>query len=281
VDFGARFSAFRGKAFPVVFALTIAACESPQGDTPVDRGAPPPNGTDLRIRDIADPRDPKHAAYVNTSQLVSGAVVVAVDRYDETKNGKGTGTVYVQDLAATKATPYAGISLFSPTFTPSNLAVAPGDVLDLRGVYQENTEVPVKFPLGAPLPQVAQPAASFRFETEPPAPIDIAVEDLADYAKGRQWLGMLVRITNIEISQNPFTAANGRYSIDLPPAPRGEKCESPFPKTATLVNDLFDLGALGLKKGDTLESVVGVVSYLCNLKIAPRSPADIQVRKAN
>jgi hypothetical protein len=39
----------------------------------------------------------------------------------------------------------------------------------------------------------------------------------------------------------------------------------------------MDLTPLQLTKGTTLKSVVGVVTFFCNLHIAPRTAADIQL----
>jgi hypothetical protein len=238
-------------------------------------------GDGTRVRDVLDPTKDGHAARLSQSQTIRAAIVTAIDTFDETKNGKGTGTVYVQDLGATKDTPYAGVSLFSTTFSPGNLSVAPGDVLDLHGEYQETNVIgstpPVVFAKDTFLAQLVKPTATFRFETQQPTPVDIdKVADLADYAKARAWMGMLVRVQNVVIEAAPFTAASGRISIDLPGAPSAKACDAPFPKAASLVNDLFDLGAMPLKKG-TKVSVIGVVGFFCNVKLAPRSPADVTI----
>jgi hypothetical protein len=264
----------------------VSACSSSGGggDPHSNNGAPPPSGRDKKIRDVGDPGMPGHADLVSTSQPVSGAIVIAVDNFDETKNGKGTGTIYVQDIDATKDTPYAGISLFGPTFNPGNLSVSIGDVLDLRGDYTENQQIPSKPPVvfapGAVLPQISQPVASFRYETTPAQPIDIDVNDLTDYTKGRRWMGMLVRVQNITVEDKPYTSGSGHTSISVTPVPQNAQtsCEAPFPKPATIVNDLVSLDSLmDKKKGDKIKSVVGVVGFFCSIKIAPRSLADIQL----
>jgi hypothetical protein len=228
---------------------------------------------------VADPGVEGHAGLVKTTQAVSGAIVIAVDEFDETQNGKSAGTIYVQDLGSTE--PYSGITLFAPTFNPGNLAVSPGDVLDLRGQYTEATTIgtTVTFAPGSVLPQISQPVATFRYETKVPDPVDIDGADLADFGKGRRWLGMLVRIKNVTLEADAANDKNGRVGVDLTPKAQGaaNACTAPFPKPASLTNDLFDLGALGLKKGTTLKSVVGVVGFFCNLKLAPRSKADLQL----
>jgi hypothetical protein len=247
------------------------------GDPHSNNGVPPVGGKDKRIKDVADPGVEGHADLVATTQAVSGAIVIAVDAFDETQNGKSIGTIYVQDLGSKD--PYSGITLFAPTFNPGNLAVSPGDVLDMRGKYTEATTIgtTVTFAPGSVLPQISQPVATFRYETQVPEPIDIDAADLADFAKGRRWMGMLVRVKNLALQADAKADSNGRVAVNLsapvPGAPN--KCDAPFPKPASLTNDLFDVAAMSLTKGTTLKSVTGVVGFFCNLKLAPRSKADI------
>jgi hypothetical protein len=258
-------------------SAAVVSCGSDSGDPPSDLGVPPIGGKDKRIKDVGDPSLPGHADDLTSPQAVSGAVVVAVDKYDETANGKGLGTIYVQDLGSTD--PYSGISLFAPSFNPGNLSVAPGDVLDLRGTYQENSSIgaTVTFAKGAVLPQLSKPVATFRYETDVPQPLDIDVADLADFTKARRWLGMLVRIKNITLLGDGTSDTAGRVSIDLNTVTgQGTSCNAAFPKAASLVNDLFDMAALKLVTGQKLTSIVGVVGFFCNVHLAPRSKADIQ-----
>lgn len=238
-------------------------------------GIPPAGGKDKRISDISDPTAPGHALMVSTTQSVSGAVVLAVDKYDETTDGKSLGTIYVQDVGATK--PYSGITLYAPTFNPGNLSISSGDVLDMRGQYAEITSIgaTVTFAPGTFLPQMAKPVATFRFETRVPDPVDIDVADLADFTKGRQWMGMLVRVKNITLSADAVADAKGRVNVSLTSG-SSAKCTAPFPKPPSLTNALFDLASLNLKQGTKLTSIVGLVDFFCNLQLAPRSEADIQ-----
>lgn len=275
----------------LVIAASLAAslgsvsCGTTSGGDPNSNpGIPPAGGKDKRIKDVSDPGVDGHAGFVAQVQLISGATVVAVDKFDETKDGKSKGTIYVQDLGSKD--PYSGITLFSPTFNPGNLSIGPGDVLDLNGQYTEigNIGATVTFAPGVVLPQISKPVATFRYETQLPDPVDIDVNDLADFTKGRRWLGMLVRVTNVTLQQDAASVTSstgnnsGRVSAALT-AGTGGKCEVPFPKPPTLINALFDVEALGLKKGTVLASVTGVVSFFCNIQLAPRSPADIVVAK--
>ncbi len=259
----------------------LAACSSCStrdgGDPHSDLGVPAPGGKDLRVRDVGDPSKAEHASYISGTPAVSGVIVSAVDTYDETKDGKGTGTLYVQDIGVGQ--PYGGISLFATTFNPGNLRVSVGDVLDLKGTYQEATDrgPTAMFPKGAVQAQIAFAIGTFRYETAPPQPVDITLADLNDFEKGRQWIGLLVRVKNVPIPRDVYTAASGRSSVDLGTLPQaGPGCDSPFPKAPQLVNDLMDLTPLNLQAGSSLKTVVGVVGFFCAIHLAPRSLADIQ-----
>ncbi len=263
------------------------ACDSEQGDQPSPSSVPPPAGKDLRIHEIRDPESPTKAAHESTV-AVSGAVVIAVDRYDETSNGRSLGTIYVQDLGSQE--PYSGISLFNPSFIPGNLRVGAGDALDLRGQFQQNQTIPIQFAPGAFLVQLSNAIGTFRFDATIPQPREIKLDELGDYATGSKWLNMLVTVKNVTIQGEPF-GSGGRRSWGLSPEAQGadRACDAPFvvetladgskafSKPPTLVNELMDLGpqAPSLAPGTVIKSLTGVVTFFCNLHIAPRSADDI------
>ena len=106
--------------FARLFFFCLLSCGgSEAGDPHSNHGVPPPEGKDLRIRDITDPASEKKAAHLQTV-AVSGVRVIAVDQHDETQNGRSQGTIYVQDLLPDPRTGYAGISLFALEFVPGN-----------------------------------------------------------------------------------------------------------------------------------------------------------------
>jgi hypothetical protein len=262
------------------FASFASCATTVGGDPPSNQGVPPPGGKDKRIKDVGDPGAEAHKDYLSGPVAISGAIVIAVDKFDETANGKSTGTIYVQDLGSKD--PFSGITLFAPTFNPGNLSVGPGDVLDLNGQYTEAATIgsTVAFAPGSVLPQISKPVATFRYETAVPEPVDIDANDLADYTKGRRWMGMLVRVKDITISSDATNDKNGRVAVNITAATGGStSCSSPFPKPAQMTNDLFDVDGLGLKSGTRLASITGVVGFFCNLHLAPRTPADIVVAK--
>jgi hypothetical protein len=227
-------------------------------------------GVGQRIRQIADPTQQGHDQLVNQNVAVTGASVLWTDTFDETANGKSRGTVYVQDVGSTD--PYSGTSLYSPTFIPGDLRLAPGDVLDLAGQYQENKNIGTAvFPPPQVLPQISKPVGTFRYEFTPPPPREIDVNDLDDYATGRKWLNMLVTVRNVTLIEDTSDeglragkAATGRVTAHMTAK-----------ASCKLVNELMPIGAGDLKAGVPIKSITGVVTYFFDLHLAPRTLADI------
>jgi hypothetical protein len=58
----------------------------------------------------------------------------------------------------------------------------------------------------------------------------------------------------------------------------GTKCSDPFPKPPTITNELFDATTLNIPKGTVVKSVTGVVTYFCNIHLAPRYASDVVVQ---
>jgi hypothetical protein len=273
--------------FCALFGVAVG-CGGREGDPPAYLDIPDPNGSCdpagkcNRIHLIANPALKTKVAH-ETEVSVASSVVVAVDTYDETRDGRSDGTIYVADLGSTE--PYSGISLFNPTFVPGNLRVGAGDALDLRGTYQENGDRPIKFAPGAALVQLANAIGTFRFDASVTAPRDIDINDLADYKKGRQWLNMIVRVKNVVLQRDfvvrkecATTSSACRASAQLlPETNSATRCDDPFPKAPTIVNELMDIAVFDppLTKDTTIKELVGLVTFFCNLHIAPRTSADI------
>lgn len=267
----------------LVAALVVGCSDAEPGD--LDRIPPyQPSvlGNGDRLATLNDPENPRPAQ--NADVFVSGVTIVAVDAYDETGDGSSAGNIYAQDLATSGAPPpYGGITLFDPSFSPPSLRVAPGDVVDVRGAYQEFAGPPsAPFPAGQTLPEIVGGSISLRFEYLPPEPIVIPLSELTSYDTGRKWIGMLVKVENV-------TAAQDLYCGAAPPS--GDACDVPGRRHSlrlavsgvgeqqlpTMTNALFDLRNSGapLGQGTTYASIVGVVQYFFNFQIAPRSSADI------
>ncbi|MBX3128666.1 MAG: hypothetical protein KF718_18230 [Polyangiaceae bacterium] len=258
---------------PVLTALALAACgDGKPGDL---ARIPPPTsevrGDGARLSDLNDPAKPRPPQ--SSEVYVTGVTVLEVDRYDETSNGSSSGNIYAQDLpVAGEHLPYSGITLFNVSFSPPTLRVAPGDVVDIRGAYEEFPG-PASSPFedGKTLPEIVGGTISLRFEGQSPPPRTIALEDLANYQTGRQWIGMLVRLENV-VAQSPgFKATSGRFSVRLDvPGMTGNALPA-------INNAFFDLEGSGLPfaQGTTYKEIIGVVQYFYSFTISPRSAADI------
>ena len=99
-----------------------------------------PCGGGRRMSDVVGPATwlkasdsmSKTCAYpLDTSVSLAGLRIVAIDSFDETGNGS-TGNYYAQDACATPA-PYQGMTIYAPSFSPPDLRLFPGDVVDLFG----------------------------------------------------------------------------------------------------------------------------------------------------
>ncbi|HEY2513810.1 MAG TPA: hypothetical protein VGI39_23240 [Polyangiaceae bacterium] len=256
----------------------VSACSARHNDPP-ENPPPAPLGTGERIRDITNPNAPTHAASGATVSI-SGATYLLTDTFDETSNGKSKGTIYLQDVGS--VAPFSGISLFSPTFNPADLALAPGDVLTLQGQFVEEASIgAATFGNGEVLIQMSKPVVQFEFDGLPPqvgsstwAPAVIQATDLDDYNKGLQWEGMLVTIQNVTFLDNLNNDGNGRYTAHI--------TSDGTTNGPTITNELFDLNAWNqaqtgpkIIKGTTYKSITGVVTWFFNFHLAPRSPNDI------
>ncbi|MDB4997679.1 MAG: hypothetical protein JWM74_5111 [Myxococcaceae bacterium] len=247
----------------LVCGLFGLACGSAgDGDPPSTKGANP-LGPGSRVREVADPKANKNGSEVS----VTGAVTLFVDNFDETRDGKSRGTIYVQDVGSQE--PYSGISLFSPAFIPADLRLAPGDVLDYFGQYVELKNIGTAvFDVGKVLPQLARPTGTFRYEYKTPEPRVIDIADLDDYDKGRRWMNMLVTVKDITIPDGLFDDGKGRSSAHL-------TNDITNRNAPTVTNELFDLQAPTIKAKTTYKSITGIVTWFFYFHIAPRSPADI------
>lgn len=221
--------------------------------------------------------------------FVTGVVVNAVDRFDETGTG-ALGTYYVQD-ASKLPLPYSGVDVFKPSFSPPDLRLAAGDVTDLLGVYEEflgpSTFI---FPDCKTLPELSG-TLSFRAENGLAAPRVIPLADLKTYATARQWLGMLVRVqgdacktdldcpnsvcsidAHCDIALYGASSSKGRFSANIA-VNGGLQSDDP-----QISNELYDVESDGpvLPNGAHFKSITGIVTFFAQFHVAPRSPADFE-----
>jgi hypothetical protein len=254
-----------------VCGLFGPACGTAEGDPPSTKGANP-LGPGARVREVADPKSNKNGAEVS----VTGAVTLIVDNFDETRDGKSRGTIYIQDVgtpceAAGKPAPcpYSGLSLFSPAFIPADLRLAPGDVLDYFGQYVELDHIGTAiFDPGKVLPQLSRPTGTFRYEYKTPEPLVIDITDLDDYEKGRRWMDMLVTIKDVTIPDGLYDDGKGRSSAHL-------TNDITNRNAPTITNELFDLQSPTIKPKTKYKTITGIVTWFFYFHIAPRGPQDI------
>jgi hypothetical protein len=254
-------------------AVCVGACQTLASDPPAPYDASP-LGTGLRIADIQNPSsasyqyaiaNPAKGALVN----VSSVVVSWIDTFDETKDGKSRGTVYIQDVGS--AAPYSGISVFEASYVPASLRLLPGDVLDFSGPYQEVTSIGTAiFNAGTTLPQLAKPVGDFRYEFRTPDPVPIELSDLNEltYATGRKWEGMLVTIHDVSVAAG--VSASNRVTYLM-----GQADGSFDLNNAAISNELYNLGATDFPAGTHFSSVTGIVTWFYSFQLAPRSAADL------
>jgi hypothetical protein len=249
-----------------VFALSwLCGCSTLEPDAPAPY-QPNPLGNGLRIADVQNPKSPAFAP--NTNVDLTSLAVLWVDTFDETQDGKSQGTVFVQDIGSTA--PYSAISVYQPSFVPSDPRLLPGDILDFVGPYQEVTSIgTAHFSPGQTLPQLAKPVGTFRYEYQAPAPRLIQLGDLDNYATGRQWEGMVVTVHDVYAVAG--TESGGRVTYTLAVTPDAGTNVN----TVSMSNEEYDLKSTDFPPGTHFQSVTGLVTWFFSYHIAPRTPADL------
>ena len=224
--------------------------------------------------------DPKNMASVGCNAIppthnvyATGLTVVAIDTFDETSNGKSSGNYYIEDTNCS-GKPFAGVTVFSPSFSPPDLRLAPGDVVDFSGSLQEFIG-PSTGSFGScyTLPEISG-TLTFRFDGGSPPPVPIKDTDLTTYATGRPYLGMLVKMTgspNVVIN-GATIPSGGRFAAAL------NVSAGTIPSVPHITNELYDIQTAGPPLNDLMKfkSVTGIVTYFYGFHIAPRSPADFE-----
>jgi hypothetical protein len=257
-------------------ALLVSACLTActLADDPASTPNPQPLGTGMRIAQVQDPSSPSYAPNHNVN--LSSLAVLWLDTFDETKDGKSQGTLYLQDVGS--GSPYAGMSAYQSSFVPADLRVLPGDVLDVVGPYQETLAVGKAMFGIAPdgktqtsLPQLYKPVSTFRYEFRTPDPVVVKLPDLNEdnYLQGRKWEGMLVTVQDVTVIK-PVNDGSGRITYGL--QGNGDKTDG---NEVAVSNELYDLKDTDYPAGTHFKSITGIVTWFFSYQIAPRSPADL------
>jgi hypothetical protein len=264
-------------------AALLVACDGGVGDQPSKPVANELGGCGRLAKTVGPATwlDPKDTLSVSCAAIppdrtvcLSGLSIVAIDTFDETGDGKSSGNYYVEDTSSDPP-PYAGITIFRPSFSPPDLRLAEGDVVDFLGTYQEfGGPATFKFSNCRTLPELSG-ALSFRFDNNAPlTPKVIPIEDLKTYEAGRPHIGTLVKLINVQLDADGASTSSGRYTSGLEVGAIANVADVP-----QVTNELFDMATQGppMPGGATFKSITGVVTYFASFHIAPRSAADFEL----
>jgi hypothetical protein len=264
----------------VLATLPALGCSTLTPDPESDASANP-LGNGQRIADVQNPNSQSYQQALAQSKAstnsgvrvdLSSLVVTWVDTFDETRDGKSIGTVYVQDVGS--QAPYAGMSVYQPNYVPAALRPLPGDVLDMVGPYQELSHIGAANFNPNTLPQLAKPVGTFRYEFRTNDPVVISLSDIdqGNYAKGRQWESMLVTVENVTIGAGTTDTKTGlRVTY-----PMGDGDASISGNAAAVSNELVDISSTQFPAGTHFKSVTGLVTWFFSYHIAPRTLDDLK-----
>ena len=247
-------------------ALSASSCTAGGGDLKSLEARPQPPGNPI-ANQIAEGKRIANDATLRAR----GVVVVAVDTYDETMDGKGVGDVFVQDpiQEGAKGTPYSALRLYRPTKAPPDLRLLPGQWVEVVGPFTAFTGPPGSPPFdgGVTSSQVANGALTLVGEGAEPEPVELTYDDVKDPKTAMPYFSRLVRIRNVPIMD--------AFSVTRPEAPiftadrNGLKLTSKF-------FAIHDTKGLDVSKGKKLKSVVGILDFFYTVKLCPRTVADIE-----
>ncbi len=265
-------------AFFVVSIAFAASCNGPLyavcDDPRRDCNMPAQGG-----QSIADyrQRDPAARPVQGGSVDFRSAVVSAVDDYPG-RNGN-VGNVWVQQHIDDSAYPgcaadphggrVCGMQLFAPTFIPAGSHVIPGDIVNVQGGSYDEFDCSVcgngsnTFD-GRTLPEVAMPSVERVGSTASPTPIDVTVAQLTDPATADDYVGVLVRITDVVMVGTTTSIGNLNIAAGLQ-----------MTQDLTAVVDPATRQPLAM--GTRLQNIVGIASYFYQGNIIPRSVNDYEI----
>jgi hypothetical protein len=248
-------------AFPILLAMISAgalSCSSGGGGDldlvtphPVVLGTP-----------IANANNPATVLRSGSKLEARGVVVIAVDQYDETKDGKSIGNIYVQDPV--QPTDWSGLTLFNAAKNPPDLILPPGSGVDVVGPYQPFAgPASGLFPPGIVLPEVVKGAVNLVYEGSPPQPVDITLDAFKVPTDAMKYVGRLVRMKDVTLVGDWDKRHQAPISAD---------------KTVMLAAQFYavDDPATNIKNGTKLASVTGVLNYFYTFDLCPRTPDDIK-----
>lgn len=232
----------RGVAWGMM--MLLVACSGSGGAEP-----------DGAVGDGLPPARPATVQQINAEQVLAGewvelqgVVVTAVDGHD-----KYRGDVYVQQGSG----PGSGLRLFQPPGGADGLA--PGDRLDVVGQVKHYAPQggfnDTMHPHKTYVRELVEARVSRLGAGNPPAPINVTVEQLVTDPTAAGWEHVLVRVQGATVVKG--ASAHGEFEV----------------KGGLRVDD--ELFAHAPDVGDCLQ-IVGIGSYFYGYKLQPRTAADIQ-----
>jgi hypothetical protein len=245
-----------------------SACSSGGGDLNALVEKPKPLG-----QPIADQVAPDRRLPDGQTLSAQGVVVIAIDGYDETKNGRSIGDIYVQDPVQNgpKGTPWSGLKLYRPAKNPPEMDLVPGQGVNLSGEFVAITGVTSAatgtfspFNEGLVLVELVTPSVTLAFEGRPPEPIELTYGDVLDPYIAQQYQNRLVRFRNVTLTSD-FTGVRFEATTD-----------GPF-KMASKFFPVHETTSLSPTSGTTYKSVTGVFDFFFDYKLCPRSVDDIEL----
>jgi hypothetical protein len=284
----------RVSVLSVALCIGLSACNITSDGSVGDPLSEPDSnvlGNGSRIRDVVqdptwlsgdDPDSDNCDSPPDRPISVTGQVVTAIDRYDETGEG-AFGNIYIQDVygPGEEILPKSGMTVFAPSFSPPDLRLFEEDVVDSFGNLIEFLgPSSSRFGECKSLPEITG-TMKLRFDGGSARAITLVDQNggparwdkLLGYPNARQWLGMLVRVEGVRIAGTP-SSSSGRYNADI------DMGNVDFNDQISLSNELFDLeneSPEPLEDGVTFKAVTGVLTYFYAFRIAPRGPEDFEL----
>ena len=278
-----RERAVRALPFFALFALILdcnaplrARCDDPPGGRIQNNGTCPGGATgENRIADFRE-SDPMARPMLGIPVDFHNVDVIGVDDYLEP--GGKVGDIFVQQRITDETWPgcvldpvhggrVCGIQLFGATTVPAGTHMALGDIANVSGgTYEEFNcgTCSSQFSGGRTLPEIGMGSVERTGSGLPVLPVDVTVAQLVDPVHGDDYVGVLVRITNVVTTSAP----NSRGEIPIDPNLNITPQLTPLndPATSTV-----------LPAGTHLTNIVGIASYFFGSKIIPRSVNDYTV----
>jgi hypothetical protein len=196
------------RALFVLLALAVPACAGggtphglPSDSGPADGNTSGDAGVSVTIPQVQNPAAAGHVA-TGTSVRITGAIVSAVDAFEENGAGMGNqGDVWIADAAGG---PWSGVEVTMPTIVTcsGHPSLSRGDVVDVVGVVGEYAAASD----GSGRTTTVIQAATVTCTLPGTAPMAAAVMDastLTADASAEQWEGVLVELSMVEASSDP------------------------------------------------------------------------------